>query len=682
MLAAAGCPGRSPDEPALPTGAAPRGPAPIRVSADPWVLSTGEAGPDYRGAYLGNGLLGQRITRSGAGFSGDQPEPAFIAGAYLQENLATSPPLLPLRIEAGGRTWSGDPAQVKGYHQELRLKEGILATRAAWDTGAGEADLELEVALLRDQPDVALLRLKVTNRSRGPLTIALNGAGIPGSRPGRFGTAVTLQYAGPGKISLTSHLAALDRTDLPPAGGASPGYQLPSGQAGLFALVTQVSGAPVRPAGGPARVVNLGPDVIDRWLAGHRAAWEALWERDIEIEGDDEAQQVVRACLFYLLSSIRPENDQGVPPMGLSAAAFNGHVFWDMDSWMLPALLPQHPELARQMLEYRFRTLPGAKANAAAEKLPGASYAWESAATGRERIGGQVFSHGRHVTGDVALALRQYYTATGDDAWLRSRAWPILRATADNWVARAKPDGKGGFMIPQVTTPDELANQVDHSAWTHYVARVNLDFAAEAARKSGAAPGAKWAQVSKGLGFLRNPETKLILPYEGFQDKSKAKQADVMLLVHPGELEIPRDELGKMYDYYAPRVIDSGPAMTDAIHAIAAARLGRGEESLKRFRGSYQPFVRPPFHLFSEKRSRDNLCFLTGAAGVVEAVLYGFAGMRLQPDPAQPGRPVLKPALPPGWTALRLKGVRWRGKAWDVEIRPGAAPVWTVSAPS
>jgi trehalose/maltose hydrolase-like predicted phosphorylase len=363
--------------------------------------------------------------------------------------------------------------------------------------------------------------------------------------------------------------------------------------------------------------------------------------------------------------------------MGLSSQAFAGHVFWDMDSWMLPALLPQYPELARQMLEYRYRTLPGARANAAAEKLPGASYAWESGATGKETVGGSVFSHGRHVTGDVALALRQYYTATGDDAWLRSRAWPILQATAENWVARAKPDGKGGFMIPQVTTPDELADRVDHSAWTHYVARVNLDFAAEAARKCGGAANPRWAQVSRGLGFLRNPETGLILPYEGFTDRSKSKQADVMLLVHPGEMDMPRDELAKMYDYYVPRVIANGPAMTDAVHAIAAARLGRGDESLKRFRDGYQPFVRPPFHLFSEKRSRDNLCFLTGAAGVVESVLYGFAGMRMEPDPKQPSRPRLEPALPPGWTALRLKNLQWRGKSWNVELKPGAAAVWS-----
>jgi trehalose/maltose hydrolase-like predicted phosphorylase len=290
------------------------------------------------------------------------------------------------------------------------------------------------------------------------------------------------------------------------------------------------------------------------------------------------------------------------------------------------------------------------------------------------------FRHGRHVTGDVALALRQYYGATGDRTWLRTRAWPILKETADNWAARAQPDGRGGFVVRRVTTPDELAGQVDHSAWTHHVARVNLEFAAEAARALGEPANPRWEKTARGLGFLRDPGSGLILSYAGFGKRTKAKQADVLLLAHPGEARLPEEEWGRLYDYYAPRVISNGPAMTDAIHAIVAARLGRGEEARQRFRQSYQPFVRPPFHLFSEKRSRDNLCFLTGAAGVVEAVLYGFGGLRLEGAGEREDRPRVEPHLPPGWKSLRVRNLQWKGKAWDLEIKPGAAPIWTPRA--
>ena len=662
-------------EPAVsnPTSTSPerRGPASIRVSSDPWVLSTDQWDGDYRGAYLGNGYVGSMFGLTGTSLPASGPEPSYVAGAYADEALAKQPPLLPLQISAKGQLFGADPKRIKKYHQELRLREGLLVTRATWDTGSGEADLELTTALLRSQPDLALVWVRLTNRGQDPVTVGVPDT-LRGPQAGG-GAAGAFTLAGAGKVSYRGILRSLGG-QLQPAPGMGLGYAIPNRQSGSILLMTRVSGGVLKPEQA-APGLELTSEV-DPLLAAHKQAWQRLWARDIEIQGDPEAQQAVRCCLFYLFSSVRPENTAGVPPMGLSSAAFNGHVFWDMDSWMFPAVLPQHPELARAMLEYRYRTLSGARANAQSEKLPGASYAWESGSTGRETLQGAVFSHGRHVTGDVALALRQYYAATGDRAWLQSRAWPILKDTADNWLARAKPDGKGKFAIPKVTTPDELANQVDYSAWTHHVARENLRFAAEAAKTLGQSSNPKWTTTADGLDFLRDSQG-MILAYQGFNEKSKSKQADALLVAFPGELKLTDAELGRMYDFYAPRVIANGPAMTDAIHAVVAARLGRGDEALQRFRGSYQPFVRPPYMLFSEKRSKDNLCFLTGAAGVVEAALYGFGGLHLDSAASPTERPRLEPHLPKGWSGMKIHGLAWRGKSWDVTINGNGAPKWT-----
>lgn len=643
------------------------------MSADPWVLSTSSWDDGYQGAYLGNGYLGSMFHQTGTSVSRTGPEASYVAGAYEHEALASQPPLLPLEITANGQTFGADGKRVRNYRQELRLREGLLVTRGTWDTGAGEVDLEVTTALLRSRPDMALLWVRLKNRGQRPAV-----AGVPetvlGPRAGGTVTPSAFTLNGSG-LRYRGSLVSLDGP-LGAAAGRRAAYSIPGGASASLVLVTRVDGgSPLRGlASGPAAPPS--PRTVEQWLTGHRQAWDRLWARDIEISGDPEAQQAVRACLFYLFSSARPESVAGVPPMGLSSPAFNGHVFWDMDSWMLPALLPQHPDLARAMLEYRFRTLPGARANAAAEGLPGASYAWESASTGRETLRGEVFSHGRHVSGDVALALRQYYAFTGDRAWLRETAWPVLRATADNWVARAKPAPGGKRVIQGVTTPDENAGLVSHSAWAHWVARKNLLFAAEAARELGQAADAKWTSTASALDFLRDP-SGMILAYAGFGPEKKAKQADALLVAFPGEAPLPDAELGRMYDFYEPRVIQNGPAMTDAIHAIIAARLGRGDESLQRFRGSYQPFVRPPYLLFSEKRTRDNVCFLTGASGVVEAVLYGFAGLRLEGSPDSSGRPRLDPHLPPGWSGMTLHGLMWHGKSWDVQLRPGAPPAWS-----
>ncbi len=683
-----------------------RGEAPLHLSADPWVLATDtwEIAGGHRDAYLGNGWIGQRLGRTGTGIEPGTSAPVLLAGHYNRDDsLEGLPPVLPLQVSVAGRVFGADPRSLRRYRQELRLKEGLLHTEATWDGGAGEVGLVLDTAYLRPHLDLALLQVRVENRGRAPVRVGLAEQAVPG-----LSSTTTGHFAvKSGPIHYEGRLAVLEPDSLPADGAFA--YQVPAGRTVRLALVTQVRGAPLphaeraqksekrgearthaaqfadrsSPVGvttGGLPVQAVTGDRVDEWFAEHRAAWRRLWAGDIEIEGDPEAQQIVRACLFWLRCSTCPENTAGAPPMGLSSQAFGGHVFGDTESWMFPALLPQQPQVARAQLEYRFRTLAGARENARADGLPGASYAWESGRTGREALRGGIFTQGRHVTGDVALALRQYYQATLDRNWLAQRAWPILEATAANWVARAKPDGSGGLQIPRVTTPDENAGLVDGSAWTHHVARRNLEFATEVARLLGKRADPAWGKTAWGLGFRRQPRSGLILAHSAFTEKSRAKQADALLLFHPGGLNLPAEEWGKLYDFYAPRVIPNGPAMTDAIHTIVAAYLGREDEAIRRFRGSYRPFVRPPFHVFSEKRTRDNLCFLTGAAGVIEAVLYGFAGLRLEPDPQHPNRPLVQPHLPRDWTALRLRGLHWRGKTWDVTLQPATAPDWKVAS--
>jgi trehalose/maltose hydrolase-like predicted phosphorylase len=360
----------------------------------------------------------------------------------------------------------------------------------------------------------------------------------------------------------------------------------------------------------------------------------------------------------------------GFPPMGLSnPAAFDGHVFWDADTWIFPALLPLHPALARTILDYRLRTLPGARANAAAEGKKGASYAWESADTGRE-VATIETRHGRHVSADVAMAHWQYFLATGDRAWLRRRGWPVLSATADYWVTRAVPtvapnssSASARWEIRHVSTPDENAGLVDNSAWTNFGARESLRAATRAAKLLGLPANPRWAQVANGL-LIPRDASGMILEYSGYQGRP-AKQADTLLLLFPGEMPLPRAEQERMFSYYVDRTIRTGPAMTESVHAVIAARLGQPEEAYRRFRLSVDPFVRPPFHAFSEKRTRDNLHFLTGASGSLQAILYGFAGLQLQDSPT----PVFHPQLPAAWSGLTLRNLSWRGKRYDVAFK-------------
>ena len=63
---------------------------------------------------------------------------------------------------------------------------------------------------------------------------------------------------------------------------------------------------------------------------------------------------------------------------------YNGHAFWDCETWMYPTLLAWHPTIARSLLEYRVERLPLARAKAKTYKPPyaGAMFPWESAVSG------------------------------------------------------------------------------------------------------------------------------------------------------------------------------------------------------------------------------------------------------------------------------------------------------------
>ena len=62
-------------------------------------------------------------------------------------------------------------------------------------------------------------------------------------------------------------------------------------------------------------------------------------------------------------------------------------MFWDADVWMLPAMLPLQPEVARAMIGYRKRTSEAAKNNAKEQGLKGAKWVWESAFSGTSATG-------------------------------------------------------------------------------------------------------------------------------------------------------------------------------------------------------------------------------------------------------------------------------------------------------
>ncbi|HMS70790.1 MAG TPA: glycoside hydrolase family 65 protein, partial [Saprospiraceae bacterium] len=112
----------------------------------------------------------------------------------------------------------------------------------------------------------------------------------------------------------------------------------------------------------------------ERLVLKHNLAWNKLWESDIEIYGDKVAHKEVRSMLYHLYSFVRAESPYSISPMGLSGLGYNGHVFWDTELWMYPALLVMNSELAKPLINYRFDRLEMAKKNAFTKGYRGAMF--------------------------------------------------------------------------------------------------------------------------------------------------------------------------------------------------------------------------------------------------------------------------------------------------------------------
>ena len=415
------------------------------------------------------------------------------------------------------------------------------------------------------------------------------------------------------------------------------------------------------------------------------AAWARLWRSDVVVSGDPRLQRQVRSSFFALLASVRHDTPWAPSPGGLSSDGYNGHVFWDSETWMYPTLLATEPALARESLQYRYDRLGAAHANARRTGWKGARFPWESALRGTEET--PAFADtGKleiHVNADISLAAHQYWLATGDRHWLATRGWPLLRGIARYYVSRATHRADGSYSIRNVIPPDEYAEGVNDSVNTNLSAAKALRFATAAAHTLDRTADPRWARVARGLRILFDKAQGIHPEYAGYPGDA-VKQADVTLLSYPWEHAQPRSVTKGDLDYYVPRTDPGGPSMTDAIHSIVTSQLGTPGCAAYTFtRRSADPFMRPPYDQFSEARTGGAFTFTTGAGGFLQEFLYGYTGFRWRSHGIR-----LDPSLPPQLTGVRASALHWRGRTIGVAVGPhttrvsleAGAPV-RVSAP-
>ena len=654
---------------------------------DPWKIKASSMdASNYYGITVANGMIG--IVSS--------PEPfkvkeVVLAGAYdlygrgRVSNFLKSFNLLNMRLDIDGRSISSE--ETKQMVQELDMKRAAFTTKFDY---ADKAQIEYTYYSLRQLPYTVLMDVTITARK----DINLGGSSIMEApdalkdvqnfyneidRPHVVISLLTSQAKSPtGKLLMCASNSFL----FSEKHGQEPrvihemwdnnmhlmkfSKQIKAGQTYRFSIVgSSITSAhhddPLNEAERLTIYAKL--EGRERLLNFHEKAWEEIWKSDIQVEGDAQSQQDIHSMLYHLYSFTREGTALSPSPMGLSGLGYNGHVFWDTELWMYPAVLVLHPEMAKSMIEYRFQRLDAAKRNAFSKGFKGAMYPWESAGTGVEEtpvwaLSGP-FEH--HITACVAIATWNYYRVTQDKNWLRERGWPILSATADFWASRVERNGPGKFEIKNVVAADEWAENVDNNAFTNAAARANLQYAAEAAQILGITADPDWAQVASNIPILKmeNGVTKEHATYAG----EGIKQADVNLLAYPLKEVVDPALIKKDLEYYETRVPTEGtPAMTQAVFTTLYARLGDGEKAFQWFKDAYLPNLNPPFRVIAETKGGKNPYFATGAGGIIQSVLMGFGGIEI----TNKGIIQIKSAIPKAWKSLKITGVGVEKKTFQV----------------
>ena len=667
-----------------------------------FVLSTTD--PAYRApAFIGNGAFS--LVSSPLGTA---PALSFAAGVYDHApddvpRIVALPAWNAIDVSDDAGSLNGTTPgsnALRSYRQTLDLYNGLLHTTYDWVHGARHTAVEVTAFVSRADAELAVVRLQLVPREAGRVTVRFGLQAwppprrLPLARLEKSDPAWTLAavwYPGYLVPTTTDSVSILARaeggtTDVAVAEqltwsarlskleqrGAEIAFDARAGEPVVLTKLVGVASSRDGPdplARARAAVRRAAERGFRALQAEHAAAWHRLWETDVVVEGDPALQRVIHTMLFYLLASARENSGSSIPPMGLSSAGYYGHVFWDADTWMFPALLLLHPDITRSTVTFRARALPAAQRNARANGFRGAMYPWESDELGEEttpRFAWQNATSENHVTGDVALAQWQYYLASGDSAWLAREGYPVIRATADFWVSRATYDSAAGrYDIRNIVSVDEGLIGIGNDAYTNAVARRNLEIAVAASRRLNRASDPRWARTAA---LLYIPYDSLEQYHPTYEGAPPAKRGSVVpLLAYP--LGLPMTDRAKRNDLDAAvrRLVTEGTGamMTTTLYPVIAAELGDQALVDTLLPISYRGHLRPPFDALAETPENDAVNFVTGAGGFLQQIVYGYSGLRLDETGF---RRAFRPMLPSRIRRLVLRNVSVRGQRYDIVV--------------
>jgi alpha,alpha-trehalose phosphorylase len=447
-------------------------------------------------------------------------------------------------------------------------------------------------------------------------------------------------------------------------------------------------------------------------LAAQEEYMNAFWRRcDVRVKDvrEDrtkrttvEIQQAIRFNLFHILQASARAEDTGVPAKGLTGHAYEGHYFWDTEIYVLPFLTYTSPRIAKNLLTFRYNTLPQARARARQLGHRGAMFPWRTI-SGEEASAYYAAGTAQyHINADIMYALRKYVQVTGDEQFLRDCGAEMLVETARLWLDLGfYSNAKGGkFCINSVTGPDEYNTVVNNNAYTNLMARENLRYATQAVKSLQAtAPAAYSALVDKTaldpseLEAWSNAAENMYVPYDeklkiipqddsflereawdfrntprdryplllfyhplNIYRKQVIKQADVVLAMFLLGDVFPAEAKKCNFEFYDP-LTTGDSSLSSCVEAIIAAQIGDMEKAIRYGMAALL------MDLADVGGNVKDGCHIASMGGTWMTLVYGFGGMR-----DNDGILSFWPRRAPQDNAVLRFPLTYRGQKLEVEI--------------
>jgi len=380
-----------------------------------------------------------------------------------------------------------------------------------------------------------------------------------------------------------------------------------------------------------------------------------------------EIQQAIRFNLFHILQASARAEDRGVPAKGLTGQAYEGHYFWDTEIYVLPFLIYTSPRIAKNLLTFRYRMLPQARARARELGHRGAMFPWRTI-SGEEASAYYAAGTAQyHINADIMFALRKYVQATGDEQFLRDCGVEMLVETARLWLDLGfYSDAKGGkFCINAVTGPDEYNTVVNNNAYTNLMARENLRYAAETVQSLRVAnPDAydalvhktalastetdAWLRAAESMYVPYDEKLKIVPQDDSFLDRERwdfkntprehyplllfyhplniyrkqvIKQADVVLAMFLLGNAFSLEAKKRNFEFYDP-LTTGDSSLSSCVEAIIAAQVGDTEKAIQ------YGIAALLMDLADVGGNVKDGCHIASMGGTWMMLTYGLGGMR------------------------------------------------------